>query len=380
MDQDEGIPDHGEAEQASYARFGGETDGRDEQPACRQDAPRPRRPTRILFAGHDFKFLRFLLSHFREQPDYCVLTDDYESHALGNKAKSAELLKQADVIFCEWCLGNAEWYSHHALKHQKLIVRLHAQEVRLGFLDRINWQRVDRIVIVSEHYFDMFTERVPSMAGRALLLRNAVDCESFDKPKRDGSEFNLGLLGICPRQKSPHLAIEIVRRLRVVDERYRLFIKGKHPSEYEWLWARPEERAYYERFYDDVNRSDLADSVVFDEFGDDVAEWFTEIGTILSTSEHESAHLAVAEGMASGAVPVIRGWAGARRHYPERYVVQHEAEAFVTEAVATILERDNPIGRLQESRFCKAFVRDNFDRRCIIRQYEELLSELWEPV
>ena len=44
------------------------------------------------------------------------------------------------------------------------------------------------------------------------------------------------------------------------------------------------------------------------QFGPDVGTWLRRIGFILSTSDDESFHLAPAEGMASGAVPVIRSW------------------------------------------------------------------------
>ena len=71
----------------------------------------------------------------------------------------------------------------------------------------------------------------------------------------------------------------------------------------------------------------LRESVVFDGFGSDVAQWFRKIGFILSPSDFESFHLAVAEGVASGSVPLIWPWEGADELYPEETLVSSPAEA-----------------------------------------------------
>src|SRR5690606_41111982 len=64
----------------------------------------------------------------------------------------------------------------------------------------------------------------------------------------------------------------------------------------------------------------LRDAVIFDGPGSDMAEWFRHIGYILSTSDSEGCHTSVAEGMASGAIPVIYRWPGAETVYPSRFV------------------------------------------------------------
>ena len=51
--------------------------------------------------------------------------------------------------------------------------------------------------------------------------------------------------------------------------------------------------------------------VYFDEWGTDVPQWFEKINYILSVSDYEGSHQAVAEGAASGAVPTILKWDGA---------------------------------------------------------------------
>lgn len=326
---------------------------------------------KILFNGHDFKFLKPLISRYNNDPSYEVLIDEHICHVITNTTKSEELLNQADIIFCEWCVGNAEWYPHNKKEHQILIIRLHHQEFDLHYLERIQWDNVDCIVFICRNNMSVFLERFPAMAERAVLIYNIIDCDSFNLPKLYGAEFNLGFMGAAPKRKAPHLAFEILKRLKKIDRRYTLFIKGKHPWEYDWLWRRPEERRYYEELYMRINRSEYANSVVFDPHGRDVSEWFSKIGFLLSTSDHEGSHQSVAEGMASGAIPVIRNWTGADLLYPERFVFKT-----IDEAVDLIIKWNTIENYFSEQEAVKKYARDNFDIPIIVEQYDRLVSGL----
>lgn len=61
----------------------------------------------------------------------------------------------------------------------------------------------------------------------------------------------------------------------------------------------------------------LRNSVHFDRPGRDMASWYQGIGVILSTSDIEGSHVALAEGIASGALPVARRWPGIETLWPE---------------------------------------------------------------
>lgn len=335
----------------------------------------PKQPLRMLFAGHDFKFLTPILAHYDSHPLYKVLTDEYKGHVIKDTKRSGTLLDQADIIFCEWCLGNAEWYSNNKKENQILIIRLHHQEIyqNLPYLDRIKWENVDRIIFICQNNMSLFLDKYPHLVDRAVLLFNLIDCDAFNIPKLYGAEFNLGFMGVAPKRKAPHLAFEILARLKQIDNRYTLFIKGKSPWEYDWLRSRPDERRYYEKFYSLVNGSQYANSVVFDPQGNDVPEWFSKIGFLLSTSEHEGSHQAVAEAMASGAIPVIRNWTGADSLYPKKYIFKS-----IDEAVQLILRWKIIPNYVKESSFCKEFAYRNFDRTIILPQYDELFSRLSE--
>lgn len=330
-------------------------------------------PLRILFNGHDFKFLRPLISRYRNNAGFEVIIDEHKGHVITDTEKSKKLLEQTDIIFCEWCLGNAEWYSKNKHEYQKLIIRFHRQEISTPYLQAINWKNVDCLIFICRHMMDQFIERFPFMKQRAVLIYNMVECNSLDMPKLYGAEFNLGFIGSAPKLKSPHLAFEIFTQLKKVEKRYTLFIKGKHPWEYDWLWKRPEEREYYEKFYQTLTRSEYANSVVFDPYGNDMPDWFSKIGFLLSTSDLEGSHHAVAEAMASGAIPVIRNWAGADLLYPKRFVFKT-----VEKAVELIVKWNTNEHYLRESEGVKKYAKEHFDRLKILAQYDELFKTLLE--
>ncbi len=74
----------------------------------------------ILFAGHDLKFAQPLIKFFQESSNFLVKIDKWEGHNIHNEQQSFDCLEWADIIICEWGLGNAVWYSNHKKKSSKI--------------------------------------------------------------------------------------------------------------------------------------------------------------------------------------------------------------------------------------------------------------------
>ncbi len=103
---------------------------------------RPRGLRRVLFAGHDFKFCQEIIAHFEARPDCTVRLDQWERHTRHDERLSEQLLRWADAIWCEWCLGNAVWYSPRVRPGQRLVVRLHRQEITTTHPREVTWSNV----------------------------------------------------------------------------------------------------------------------------------------------------------------------------------------------------------------------------------------------
>ena len=153
------------------------------------------------------------------------------------------------------------------------------------------------------------------------------------------------------------------------DPRYKLFIKGHHPNDIYWINKREDERAYYDRLLERLEQPIFQESVRFDGHGDDVPEWLTKIGFVLSTSDLESFHLAPAEAMTSGTYPIIRHWTGSETIYPDDVLMEN-----VLEGVDIIRSFKGDSARLLEATEAyKAYAHHHFAIETLAPKLEELL-------
>ena len=297
------------------------------------------RPVRVVVAGHDLRFFRAVLDRLRAMPGVKLRVDDWADLAVHDEAASLEAAAWADVVICEWFGPNALWYSAHRRPGQRLIVHLHRFELYRPWPRQAAIDLIDQVVCVSPHYARVALARTGWPPAKVTVVPNYVDIDQLDRPKLEGAVLHLGMIGIVPSLKRMDLALDVLALLRRDDPRYQLFVKGKLPWEHPAIWAVPAER---EAFDDILRRMQLdpalRGAVTFDGFGTDVPSWLRRIGWVLSTSDGESFHLAPADGMASGAVPVIRDWPGADTIYDRRWI-RHDPPA-MADLIATIAAED----------------------------------------
>ncbi|MFC1610893.1 glycosyltransferase family 4 protein [Myxococcota bacterium] len=326
------------------------------------------RPHRILVAGHDLKFFRLLREALEETELFEFREDVWSGHNSHDESRSRELLDWAEIIVAEWCLGNAVWYSRHKRKGQRLVTRFHLQERETEYPRQLNMGAIDRIAFVGPHIQHEGQSRLGIPAAKTCLIPNIVDVDGFDLPKLPGSMFNLGMIGIAPRRKRFDLALDLLEVLRRRDSRYTLHIKGAHPTDIDWLWARTSERHFYVEQLARLNQSPLRNAVVFDPPGPDVPHWLRLVGFVLSPSDFESFHMAIAEGMAAGSFPVTWSWEGASEIYGSDNLVSDVAEA------AAHIESIQLEDRLEErARRGREYVRTRFGREAVRQQWLDIL-------
>ena len=109
---------------------------------------------------------------------------------------------------------------------------------------------------------------------------------------------------------------------------------------------------YSREFMGRALQPDIVDAIEYAGFTRKLPAHLRDVGYILSTSLRESCPVGVLEGVASGAVPVVREWPvfarldAAHQLFPERFVFNTAAEA------ATIIEanRAERMGRAAEAK------------------------------
>jgi glycosyltransferase involved in cell wall biosynthesis len=284
-------------------------------------------PKTILIAGHDLKFFHALATAFQNN-GYQILIDKWTGHNKHNIQNSKALLRQADIIICEWCLGNAVWYTQNKLSHQKLLIRFHRQEIETDYPKKLNFKAIDYMIFVGEHYLKKAVQTFHWSLNEKFQVIGNHTIPDLSTHKVEEAHFHLGIVGIIPKMKRLDKALNILENLRKKDKRFKLFIKGKTYHDFTWMQHRTEEIKYYKELEKRISESELLkDSVFYDGFGDDMKQWYQKIGFVLSTSDFESFHLTVADGAASGSIPIILKWEGSDSIYPKEWSLKNEIEA-----------------------------------------------------
>lgn len=321
---------------------------RTEQPQRRLELQPRQGP--VLIAGHDFKFAASWIAHLEAQ-GVEVLLDEWSGHEGHDEQRSAQLLERAASVFCEWGLGNAVWYSHHVRPDQRLVIRVHAQELRLPHLRRIRHEAVDEFVFVGELMRDAAVRSHGVPREKTRVIPNIVRTAELHRPKTEEARFTVGLVGMVPQVKRLDRAVSVIELLAHEDPRWRLRVKGKRPEDYSWMKNRKTEMAWYQDCYrriDQLHQDTGRQSVVFDPHGDDIPQWFQGVGYALSVSDLESFHLTLPDGAASGAAPVSLAWPGADLIYPREWLVGGLAE--MTERISALQADDQQ----REALVCRA--------------------------
>jgi glycosyltransferase involved in cell wall biosynthesis len=227
---------------------------------------------------------------------------------------------------------------------------------------------VDRFVTVSEHYRDLLIEHLAVPAERVSVIPNAVSLADLDRPGLPGRHHRLGLVGMVPLRKRLDRAVDLLRELHRTDPRYTLHLRGRMPWEYPHEWRKPVQREAYMDLFARLGGDPVRHAVAFEPFGADMAGWLRKIGWVLSPSTVESFHLAPAEGMASGALPVLWERPGARDIFGDEFVVQDTAAA-----ARLILETDaDDDARAARQRSARERVA-GFDERAVTASWQQVL-------
>lgn len=321
---------------------------------ARQALSFPDDKKKILVAGHDLKFAKFIMEAIEKRDDLELLVDQWQGHDKHDEEHSLRLINRADTIFCEWGLGNAVWYSRHKKAGQRLVTRLHLQEITTRHPEKFNHEAIDAYIMVSPYWLEKFVHEFFLERKKCKMIYNLVDTESLNRPKSEDAKFQLGMIGDVPQRKRLDKAIDIIEKLHVIDKRYKLFVKGKRPEDYHWMHSasRKSEMDYYHKQYKRIKNSGLQHNVFFDEHGP-IDTWLTKIGFILSVSDFESFHLSPAEGMASGAIPIISQWDGSTEIYPKSHIFNDTAEMVDFIAESSMLHYSDYIKCYADKRFSK---------------------------
>lgn len=237
-----------------------------------------------------------------------------------------EALGASDTVWVEWGQRAAVAASLLPERSRRTIVRLHSFEAFTAFPQLVDWSAVDDLVFVGPHIRDLLVPRLRGFdpaTTRTHVVPVSLDAARWHRPKQPGAERTLALVGWAAPAKDAVWALDVLAALRAEDPSYRLLLVGHEPA----ADGPAGVRQYREAVLDRLAQPDLAGAVERVPFTPDVPGLLERVGVVLSSSVRESLHMAVVEGAASGAVPVVRDWPmlaafdGPRRLFPADWVV-----------------------------------------------------------
>ncbi|SNT13746.1 hypothetical protein SAMN06309944_2211 [Micrococcales bacterium KH10] len=261
------------------------------------------------------------------------------SHITGpaNFDDTMRLIDTSDTIIAEWIRPNAKWIQEHAPRDRQLIVRGHRYEVTTAFPDAVDMQRYSAAVVITPWVGRELVQKFRWPNEKIVYIPNFIDSSYFYRPKLNGAQFTLGMVGIRPGLKRIDLALDLLRELRQVDARYNLRIRSALPVDYiNWSKDAASQVQWFETVHRVKNDPLLRGAVFFDPPGNDMSAWFRQIGVVLSLSDIEGSHVALGEGIASGALGVARRWPGILGLWPEKFV--HDSLQSALKAILDVRE------------------------------------------
>lgn len=286
---------------------------------------------RIVISGHDLKFIYSYVTHLRRQGAQVVI-DPWEWGKHISLNISEYYSSWGEYILCEWGLANAVWHSKNKKAESQLFVRIHAQEVRKKaekFGHSIESEKVDSFVFVSPLIRDKAVELFGWPVEKVVTIPNGVRKNRFYNSGGD-IKPTLGMVGIVPTTKRLDRALDLLETLNERGHEATLYCKGHRPEDLPFMHApgRRKELEYYKELYKRIEETpSLKGYVIFDGWGNDVERWYEKVDFILSPSENESFHYALADGVMAGCIPLVWPWEGADQTYTSDWLVYTTEDA-----------------------------------------------------
>ena len=291
------------------------------------------RSGQLAAAAHDFKFCHPYLSLLKKAG--CPITvAQWEWGSFTDEFSSRLSISESDVLLCEWGLANAVWYARNKQPHQRLVVRVHAQEVRpraQKFGHALEHEKVDCFVFVTDWVRRQAIQMFGWPEEKTMVIPNfLLEDEYTFQNKTFSGAIHLGMVGIIPGTKRLDRAVDLLEQLIALGQQARLHLKGPMPHDLPFMQApgRIKELKAYDAIFARVENSPtLRGALQIHSPGNNVAQFYGQIDHILSPSETESFHYALADGVLSGCHPIVWEREDAARIFSPTWIVHTTEDA-----------------------------------------------------
>lgn len=301
---------------------------------------------RILFLAQHTMFIGDIVARLAKKNQVTVSAER-------QPGKLRELIAQADLVWLEWCDDTAIAVSRLP-KTCPIVCRLHSYELFNDWPSKVDWSAIDHLILVSESVQELLATWHRVVVPQSVI-HNGVDCTRFSVPAGKKRTKKIASVGYINYKKNPALLLHAFRAIHQYDPSYTLHIAGEHQD--------PRIALYFDNY---LRRHPLP--VVFDGWVEQMPEWYADKSYVMSTSLFESFHYSIAEGMASGLLPLVHDWYGADRLYPPETLFADPSDCL------SLLKRYETADQSELIRRHRAWIETKYDHHQQTARIESLLA------
>jgi glycosyltransferase involved in cell wall biosynthesis len=270
-------------------------------------------------------------------------------------------LRKNQVVFFEWA-SELLAAATHLPKSCGIVTRLHRYEL-YQWADRVNWDAVDKIILVSEAKRREFTNRFPQQIQKIVVIPEAISLNKFKLLPREFNG-NIGILcHLSPRKRVYELILAFYEMSKVRKDIH-LHIGGD---------PHPRFPDYAPALHSLVHELGIADKVAFYGKVTNPHSWYAKIDIFISNSYSEGLQVSPMEAIATGCYCLSHWWDGADELLPNQnlyYSDQELMQKISAYCDASEVERQEMIDALM------ALVRERFDVANTKVQIREIVEEV----
>jgi glycosyltransferase involved in cell wall biosynthesis len=293
------------------------------------------------------------------------LKDIVETFPLGYEVKLVvstdvneitQAIKWADIVWLEWANDLAVFATNKVpeIANKKVICRLHRYEAFTQFPEKINWRNIDRLIFVANSMkltFHQLHPNVDLQSCKEEIVYNGVDLDKF-KYSIHNPGYNLAVLAHINYRKNPETWIQIIGKLKEIDNQYKLHVGGDFQD------------PLYKEYFDYIKKEmKMEDNFILHGWINEVEKFLEDKNYIISTSIHEGHPYNILESMARGIKPIILNYSGSKEQWPNELIYNT-----IDEAVEKITEEN------YDSESYRRFIEDNYTLEEQIHEVEEIIA------
>lgn len=247
---------------------------------------RTRRIKIALFADHEHKI--------RDLKSYLGSRFTLET-IIGVDRDSMISTQPAGDVFvfagCGTCLTKMGYYTGNT----PIIVFLDFEDLSCGQIEQIPWERVQTLVLPSEHSREILQERVGTIPAtlQILTIPPCVDIESIPFAERKRGK-RIAAIGPWNAHQNPMFLLQCMQKLHFLDPDMRLYLAGEFEDE---------SIRHYTEFM--IEALELENAVFLDGVPKNRNRWLKDKHYIVSTAVDGRGLKDVFAGMAAGLRPVV---------------------------------------------------------------------------